>query len=759
MKTFLRSKTWAKKYESCYPQGNGKIGIMDNLAPVKSVIWLNDETLWSGTFSNIKPKTNTCKEEEIAKKRAILTKIRSALEESNFKEAEKIVKEEIAGNECESYIPIGKITIEKGWGFPTNYERELDIDRSVLTCHYVLNEKEYSEVSFVSNPDNVFVKRISCNKASIFRIRLFSEHRLNFSFENNILYAFGYAPSHIVYDGLPSIKPIIYDEKADCIKFVLAIKIDSDAKYIYYSDDSVRIVNATYLNLYYTSITNYKDLINQGFQNTNQTKPSDNMTVLLRETVTNIVNNAFQKTYIGCLNSHIDDYTRIYNRVLFEINGVSASPSNLVKSLKEIQKTGADLDSLIVTLYNFNRYLLISASRENSLLPSNLQGIWSKANRPRWSSGYTLNINLQMNYWGALNSNLFECIKPFIEFVKRIAILGEDTAREIFGCNGFVLGHNSDAWFHSSPVGGETSKSSSSYSLSIATSAWLINQLFDIYRFTLDEKFLKEDLIPLMEKCLAFFVDYLYLDKDGKYCTGPDISPENSYIFSGEKFSIDKAPTLTLAVIRELMKNYLASIKPETGVYDQVKYILDNMQGYKINSDGRIAEWSSEYQEAEIKHRHLSHLYGIYPGSDLLKDDNLRVAAKKSLDTRGEEGTGWSLAWKICMYARMKDGETALKLLKKQFSPVRNKYGQKGGSYLSLLSAHPPFQIDGNLGTLAGINEMLVQSHGEKIEFLPAIPSLWKDGHIRGLRVRGNKVVDIEWKDGQIVSSNISALK
>lgn len=758
MKTFLRSNTWAKKYESCYPQGNGTIGVMDNLSPIKSVIWLNDESMWSGKF---KAENTENIEENILEhtnRKDLINEIRKALDELDLNKAEKLVKEEIAGKECESYIPIGKITIDKGWGIPTKYTRELDIDRSVLCAKYILNEREYHEESFVSNPENIYVKRISCNKSAIFRVRILTDHRVKYNFENNTLYAFGRAPSHIVYAGIPSLRPIIYDDLNKSIVFGIGIKIDTDAEYVYYSNDGFRLANATYLNLYYTSLTSYSLAYEKEFR----AKISGEAVLdtlenskTLKEIIEKTLNNAFLKTYIGCLNSHIKDYKKIFDRMTLEINNVLESPSNLVKSLKEFNKGGADLDSLIVTLYNYNRYLLISSSRENSLLPANLQGIWSKGKRPRWSSGYTLNINLQMNYWGALNSNLYECTRPLIEFVKHIALSGEITAREKFGCKGFVLGHNSDAWFHSSPVGGETKNNSSSYSLSIATSGWLVNQLYDIYKYTLNEKYLRDDVLPLMEKALIFYLEYLYLDKDGKYCTGPDISPENSYLLKSEKHSIDKAPTITLSVVRELMRNYIECVIPGEGIYDKVKSELDKIQGYRITSDGRIAEWSADYEETEITHRHLSPLYGIYPGSDLLKDENLVRAANKTLIYRGDAGTGWSLAWKICMYARMKDGETAFKLLKKQFAPVRGKYGQKGGSYLSLLSAHPPFQIDGNFGTLAGINEMLVQSLGEKIELLPAIPSAWKNGQVKGMRTRGNKIVNFAWKEGRIISSEI----
>lgn len=746
MNLFLRSETKAQRFEDCYPQGNGIIGIMDNCGAISNSIVLNDEGMWSGNKTTKTPKK--CGKEG-------LEEIRDALNKKDFSRAEELVKEKISGRECESYIPVGELTIDKGWGSYRKYERVLDLETSVLSSSYVLADKEYKEESFVSNPSNVFVKKITCSQKSLFRIRFLSTHPTTIQYKEKLLTVIGRAPSHIVYYGLPSKKPIQYDKDEPGQAFALAIRIDTDASQIYHSSGTLRIADATYMTIYYSSMTEI------GLSNTESLKTLTNNIVNatsnksieteLIDRVSKNVDMAYEKGYLGCLKEHIDDYTRLFSRTSFQINQVTKSPSNLNFALKKRDQD----DSLIVTLYAFSRYLLISSSRENSALPANLQGIWSRARRPMWSSGYTMNINLQMNYWPVMSANLSECALPFLRFVKNLMYSGRKSCREMFDMDGFFLGHNSDSSFHSSPVGGETKFSSASYSLSMATSGWLVNQMFDIYSYSKDQQLLDDTILPVAEQAILFYLDYLYENEKGELCSGPDISPENSYLYNGNRYSIDEAPAMTIAVIRELFKYYLEYGK-DNNLLKRVKDINGKIQGYRVNEDGRIAEWSSDLKEADINHRHVSHLYGLYPGKEILENEDLKRASLKTLEARGDGGTGWSLAWKICLYARLGLGDKANELLKKQFRPTYAKRGQRGGSYFSLLSAHPPFQIDGNFGTLAGINEILLQALSEK--GINAIPSDWKSGKVTGLRTRENKHVDIEWRDGEIINTKIKNL-
>lgn len=747
MKLFLRSKSKAYRFEDCYPQGNGLIGIMDNCGPIKNSIVLNDEGMWSGNKASKTQKY--CGKEG-------LNEIREALKNKDFAQAERLVKEKISGQECESYIPIGELTIDKGWGSFRKYERVLDIERAVLSSSYVLSDREYNEESFVSNPDNVYVKKITSSQKSIFRIRFLTTHPTTIDYKDKLLTVLGRAPSHIVYYGLPSQKPIQYDENEPGQLFSIAIKLETDADQIYYSNGTIRVANATFLTIYYSSLTETGLLAIPSSDLPESVVNKSNLDTGLIETqltnyVVNNTNMAYKKRYLGCLKNHLEDYSRLFSRTSFQINQVDKSPENLNVALR---KRNQD-DSLIVTSYAFSRYLMISSSRENSALPANLQGIWSREKRPMWSSGYTMNINLQMNYWPVMSANLSECSLPFFKFVKNLMYSGMKNSKEIFEMNGFFLGHNSDSSFHSSPVGGETKYSSASYSLSMATSGWLVNQMFDIYSFSKDQELLEQSILPVAEQAILFYLDYLYENEKGELCSGPDISPENSYLFNGNKYSIDEAPAMTLAVIRELFENYLEYGK-DNNLLKIVKETRGKIQGYRVCEDGRIAEWSSDLKEADINHRHLSHLYGLYPGKEILENEDLKRASLKTLEARGDGGTGWSLAWKICLYARLGLGDKANELLKKQFRPTYAKRGQRGGSYFSLLSAHPPFQIDGNFGTLAGINEILLQALSEK--GINSIPSDWKSGKVTGLRTRENKHVDIEWRDGEIINTKIKNL-
>ena len=731
MKAFLRSIRRARRWEDCYPLGNGTIGVMDNCAPVTGTVWLNDEGFWSGV-PNMDKANSGGKE--------ALEEIRECLKNEDFKTAQDLVKEKISGKECESYIPIGKLNIYKGWGIVRDYHRKLDLNTAVMECEYSLRENQYKEESFVSYPDKIYAKKITSENKSIIKLQFDSRHPHKIGYKDKFLWVEGYAPDHVVFNGLPSKKPIVYSENGESIKFAFGIKFDTDAQVIYFTENGVRLANATYVIMYYTSITDCdKEVANV-------------------EEVKKVLDKALEKGYEACKQDHIEDYKKLFDRVEFELNGVTESPENLDKALRLVNKTGEGLDALICTLYAFGRYITIASSREGSKLPSNLQGIWNKSYRPKWNSAYTTNINLQMNYWPVDSANLSECGRPFVNFVKALCEDSKVNTPKVFGCDGFATGHNSDIWAQSAPIGGETMWSSASYSLCMGASGWLTNQIFDMYRYNLDDKFLKDDVLPVMEECVKFYLDFLYEDeKTGRLLCGPDISPENSYRFNGGTYSIDVAPEFTIAIIRELFVNYLLVIKEENDYTKRIKNALPKLGGYNITSEGRIAEWSKNYEEAEPHHRHVSHLYGLYPGLEINKDTpKLMAACRESLKARGEGGTGWSLAWKICLYARLGEGDKCLEFLKKQFSPVRRQHGQAGGSYGSLLSAHPPYQIDGNFGTLAGINEMLIQSDGENTFYLPALPASWKEGKIKGIRVRGNKTVNLEWKDGKVISAEIN---
>jgi alpha-L-fucosidase 2 len=754
------------------PIGNGTLGAMVYSGVEKETLQLNENTLYSGEPGLRHVEMDVTRS---------LEKVKKLIAQEKLAEAQDVIKAEWLGRANDCYQPFGHIYIEFDHDRDfTNYRRELNIQNAILKTEYQVGEVSYQREVFASNPDNVIVMEAAANrKGSIScRIKLEGAHPTASSHvENNTLVMKGQAPAFALWKRIEQIQgwgqqwmyPELFDENGEVIPGRDRVMYGDllDGKGTFYEGrvgvkltggtlevegDQLVIKNADKIELVLSGDTSY-----DGFDKS-PSKEGVDPSVVARANLKNALDKGFDKLK----EDHVRDYQELFNRVEFSIGEMTAQSRKTTDERIALFNNGEDI-SFAALFMQYNRYLTIASSREGGQ-PINLQGVWNKDIIPPWSGSYTMNINAQIYYWMTEAANLEECVEPLFRLTKELSVNGAKHAREAFGLDGWAAHHNTAIWRQAQPV------EKWNCSFWPFSAAWLCQHIMTHYQFTNDKVFL-EEYWPVMKGAAQFLSGWLIQTPEGYYTTPVGSSPENRFYapLNREEVAFCQGPTMDIMLVKELFTNCITSAEI-LGIDDPLLVTLEeqvgNLQPYKIGSQGQLLEWDKEYDEIYPDHRHISHLYGLCPGNEITRDKTpeLFEAVKRSMEIRGDEGTGWAMAWKSVCWARLKDGNHAYKVLNNLFKP--GDYDESG-LIPNLLSSGPPFNIDGNFGGGAAIIEMLLQSHETKnvdgeemplIEILPALPDAWEKGHISGLRARNGFEIDIKWEQGKLVYATVQSL-